>query len=198
MGNKKDILPDENVDWQAFILEQAVQNGSLFGIVVLAFGIATALLNFSRLLIHHLFGRQFNIWFAITQAQNSPLTLDRIKLELARMISFSLLLLGAVDILETITKPGKNYEMEELYKMALRVGIRITLAYFLGKEIEEIMLYQMAISSAHYDFDEEDETLSRLAVDETSKSKPQGLVKMTSKSSLSALKKVARRKSKAN
>jgi uncharacterized membrane protein len=76
---------------------------------------------------------------AMTQPQDSPLTIDRIKLELGRLLAFSLLLLVAADVMETLMKPMHDVEMEELYKMAMVGAIRTTLAYFLGKEIEEVM-----------------------------------------------------------
>ena len=62
-----------------------------------------------------------------------------LKLELAGIVSFSLLLLVAADVLETLLKPMHHMTMEDLYKMALVGAIRTTLAYFLGKETEEIL-----------------------------------------------------------
>jgi len=125
--------------FQEELLELALHSSSWFGCCVLMFGMGTAVLNYGLLMVQHLTGFKFNIIFAVTQKRNSPLTLDRIKLELAQMVGFSLLLLVAVDVLETLAKPGHEYEMEELYKMGLIGAIRTTLAYFLGKEMEEIM-----------------------------------------------------------
>eukprot|EP00536_Pseudo-nitzschia_multiseries_P003703 jgi/Psemu1/295305/fgenesh1_pm.58_\ len=141
---------------QVEILEQTLQYSSLFGSLVLVFGIATAVLNFGILLVQHVTGSRFNIQIAITQTRGSPLTLDRTKLELARMVSFSLLLLVAADVLETLLKPGHEYEMEELYKIAWIGGIRTTLAYFLGKETEEIM-HHIEHSEEHGEHNQEEE-----------------------------------------
>ena len=128
------------------MLEEALRYMNSFGSFVLLFGVATALVNFSLLLVQHVTGRPFHVVLAVTQKHRSPLTLDRIKLELTQMVSFSLLLLVAVDVLETLLKPGHEFAMEELYKMVLIGSIRTTLAYFLGKETEEI-LHHIAHSS---------------------------------------------------
>jgi uncharacterized membrane protein len=127
---------------QGEIFEQALQYMNSFGSIVLLFGVAISFVNFFLLLVQYMTGFSFYIVFAITQKQRSILTLDRIKLELARMIGYSLLLLVASDILETLLKPATGahaYDMDELYKMILIGGIRTTLAYFLGKETEEIL-----------------------------------------------------------
>lgn len=124
---------------QQEILEQALQYMSSFGSYVLLFGVAVAFVNFFLLIIQCVTGLSFYIVFAVTQKPRSVLTLDRIKLELARMIAFSLLLLVAADVLETLLKPGHAFKMDELYKMVLIGSIRTTLAYFLGKETEEIL-----------------------------------------------------------
>lgn len=156
------------VGLQQEMLEQVLHRTSLFGIIVLLFGIATAILNFWLLLVQHLLGRSFNIVLAVTQAKKSPLSLDHIKLELARMVSFLLLLLVAVDVLETLSKPGHHYAMEELYKMILIGSIRTTLAYFLGKETEDIMHHiKQAQNQIH---SEEHEALKPEDEDETKKS----------------------------
>lgn len=59
-----------------------------------------------------------------------------------------MLLLVAADVLETLLKPGHAYEFEELYKMAIIGTIRTALAYFLGKETEEI---EHAVNHHHED-----------------------------------------------
>jgi uncharacterized membrane protein len=118
---------------QEEIFKQALQYMNSFGSIVLIFGVAISFINFFLLLVQYMTGYSFYIVFAITQKQQSILTLDRIKLKLARMIGFSLLLLVAADVLETLLKPGHAYEMDELYKMILIGGICTTLAYFLGK-----------------------------------------------------------------
>ena len=133
---------------QEEIFEQALQYMNYFGSIVLIFGVAISFVNFFLLLVQYMTGYSFYIVFATTQKQRSILTLDRIKLELARMIGFSLLLLVAADVLETLLKPSHAYEMDELYKMTLIGGVRTTLAYFLGKETEEI-LHHIAAHSRH-------------------------------------------------
>jgi len=106
---------------------------------ILLVSVSIALLNVSLLVAQYLFGKKFNIQLAITQPANSPLTLDRIKLELGRFVGFCLLMLVPADVLETLLKPMHHVSMEDLYKVALVGTIRTTLAYFLGKEMEEIM-----------------------------------------------------------
>ena len=130
------------------IRSNGVQYMNYFGSIVLIFGVAISFVNFFLLLVQYMTGYSFYIVFAITQKQRSILTLDRIKLELARMIGFSLLLLVAADVLETLLKPSHAYEMDELYKMTLIGGVRTMLAYFLGKETEEI-LHHIAAHSGH-------------------------------------------------
>ena len=135
------------------VLEEALHHGISFGSLVLIFGIATAVLNFGLLLVQYATGFRFRMLLAVTQKRGAPLTLDRTKLELAQMVGFSLLLLVAVDVLETMLKPGHEYGMEELYKMILIGAIRTTAAYFLGKETEEIM-HHIKHSEGHEDVDE--------------------------------------------
>lgn len=106
---------------------------------ILLLAVAVALLNLSLLLVQHLVGRPFRMQLAVTQPRGSPLSLDRIKLELARFVGFCLLLLVPADVLETLIKPMHDVTMEELYKLAIVGGVRTTLAYFLGKEMGEIM-----------------------------------------------------------
>jgi len=65
-------------------------------------------------------------------------SLDTIRLHLGSWVTFSLELLVAADVIDTLTKPAHMYKMESLYKIGLVVIIRTTLAYFLGKELEEI------------------------------------------------------------
>lgn len=133
---------------QEEIFEQALQYMNYFGSIVLIFGVAISFVNFFLLLVQYMTGYSFYIIFATTQKERSMLTLDRIKLELARMIGFSLLVLVAADVLETLLKPSHAYEMDELYKMTLIGGVRTTLAYLLGKEIEGILRH-IAAHSGH-------------------------------------------------
>jgi uncharacterized membrane protein len=106
---------------------------------ILLASVTVALLNVALLVVQHLSGRKLRMVLAVTQPQGSSLTMDRVKLELGRLLSFSLLLLVAADALETLMKPMHHVEMEELYKLVMVCAIRTTLAYFLGKEIEEVM-----------------------------------------------------------
>mmetsp|Transcript_17985 Transcript_17985/g.49935 ORF Transcript_17985/g.49935 Transcript_17985/m.49935 type:complete len:107 (-) Transcript_17985:1165-1485(-) len=77
------------------------------------------------------------------------------------MVAFSLLLLVAADVLETLLKPGHEYAIQELcYKIAWIGGIRTTLAYFLGKETEEIMHHIAHGEEVHNGHHHEEETTS--------------------------------------
>ena len=129
---------------------------SALGVVNVACGwillasVTVALLNVFLLIIQHLIGYKFRMVLAITQPQGSALTLDRIKLELGRLLAFSLLLLVAADVLETLMKPMHDVAMEELYKMAMVGAIRTALAYFLAKELEEVM-HHIEHAESHHD-----------------------------------------------
>ena len=65
-------------------------------------------------------------------------TIDNIRLRLGSGITFALELLVAADVIDTLTKPAHLYQMETLQKIAVVVGIRTALSYFLNKEIEEL------------------------------------------------------------
>jgi uncharacterized membrane protein len=141
MGNTKE--PPESVHhaYGTVAFESALELVNLFCGWILLASVAVALLNVALLVLQHLSGRKLRMVLAVTQPQGSPLTIDRIKLELGRFLAYSLLLLVAADVLETLMKPMHDVEMEELYKLAIVGAIRTTLAYFLGKEIEEVMHY---------------------------------------------------------
>jgi uncharacterized membrane protein len=117
---------------------------------ILLASVTVALLNVALLILQHLTGYNFRMVLAVTQPQGSALTLDRIKLELGRLLAFSLLLLVAADVLETLMKPMHDVAMEELYKMAMVGAIRTALAYFLGKELEEVM-HHIEHAESHHD-----------------------------------------------
>ena len=73
----------------------------------------------------------------------SRLTHHRIltSLSLVQIISYSLLalnLLAASDVIETLVRPSHEQHMDALYKLGIVVGVRTVLAYFLGKEAEEV------------------------------------------------------------
>lgn len=63
---------------------------------------------------------------------------NKIRLNLGTMITFSLELLVCADVIETLTKPAAHYRIEQLIKIAFVVAIRTCLAYFQGKELEEL------------------------------------------------------------
>merc|ERR1712113_846458 len=67
-----------------------------------------------------------------------PPTLQSVRFSLCSMILVALNFLVAVDIIETLIKPSHVYEMVDLYKLALIAAVRTALAYFLGKETEEL------------------------------------------------------------
>ena len=69
---------------------------------------------------------------------NGKCTIDNIRLRLGSGITFALELLVAADVIDTLTKPAHLYQMETLQKIAVVVGIRTALSYFLNKEIEEL------------------------------------------------------------
>mmetsp|Transcript_30255 Transcript_30255/g.39628 ORF Transcript_30255/g.39628 Transcript_30255/m.39628 type:complete len:178 (+) Transcript_30255:29-562(+) len=125
---------------------------------ILLISVSIALLNVALLVAQHFLGKKFNIQLAITQPAKSPLTLDRIKLELGRFVGFCLLMLVPADVLETLLKPMHHVSMEDLYKVAMVGAIRTTLAYFLGKELEEVMHHiEHAEHSDHHGEEHHDE-----------------------------------------
>ena len=56
----------------------------------------------------------------------------------AMLRSKCLLSLVAVDVIETLIKPTELYKLEDLYKLSIVAGVRTLLAYFLGKETNEL------------------------------------------------------------
>jgi hypothetical protein len=59
-------------------------------------------------------------------------------------------LLISADVIETLTQPATAYTQESLIKIAFVVAIRTVLAYFLGKELEELEKHaHEAASHAH-------------------------------------------------
>mmetsp|Transcript_25262 Transcript_25262/g.37299 ORF Transcript_25262/g.37299 Transcript_25262/m.37299 type:complete len:185 (-) Transcript_25262:188-742(-) len=150
-GHDNDHPHNEFFELQAEIFEQALHYINLIGSWVLLFAVAIALLNVGLLVIQYFTGFKLKILFALTQPNAKSLTLDHIKLELSRIVSFSLLLLVAADVLETLLKPLHDLTMEDLYKMAIVGAIRTTLAYFLGKEMEEIMHHIEHAEHNHHD-----------------------------------------------
>jgi len=76
-------------------------------------------------------------------------SLDVIRLNLGKMLAYSLEVLVAADIIDTLTKPAHAYKLESLYKIGLVVVIRTVLSYFLGKEMEEIE-HSLSKKKAHF------------------------------------------------
>lgn len=109
-----------------------------FAGLVIIFAAAVAALNVGILALSYLGGRPLQMWLSVTQ-RRQIVSLDRIKLECGRLIAFSLLLLVAADVIETLVHPLHDVSLETLGKMGIVGVLRTGLAYFLGKEIEEIM-----------------------------------------------------------
>ena len=104
---------------------------------VILFALGVACLNAAALVLSHVTGSPMKMLLALTQ-RGKHVSLDRIKLETGRLIAFSLLLLVAADVIETLVHSMHDTSMEDLYKMCLMGALRTGLAYFLGKELEEI------------------------------------------------------------
>jgi uncharacterized membrane protein len=107
------------------------------GGMVLLFAAAVAALNCMLLAVSYLTWRPLKMWLAVTQPR-AAVNLDRVKLEFGRLTAFALLLLVAADVLETLVHPLHDLKMDDLLKMGVVGVIRTGLAYFLGKEVEEI------------------------------------------------------------
>jgi uncharacterized membrane protein len=76
--------------------------------------------------------------YAKFQGKASDLSLEKIRLDLGQLITYSLELLVAADVIETLTAPSHSYHIDTLYKIGMIVAIRTVLSYFLGKELEEL------------------------------------------------------------
>lgn len=166
MASMYDALFEDALHWINFV-----------GSWILLFGVGVALLNFGFLVVQHFTGYRFKkMFFALTQPDASRLSLDHIKLELSRIVAFSLLILVAADVLETLLKPMHDLTMEDLYKMALVGAIRTTLAFFLGKEMEEIMHHIAHADHDHHDDDDHHDAAapSKEVATTVSKEEPSG------------------------
>ena len=104
---------------------------------IILFAACVATLNVALLATSHFLGSPVRMWLAVTQPKAS-VSLDRIKLEFGRAVAFSLLVLVAADVIETLIHPLHDIALNELYKMGIMGALRTTLAYFLGKELEEM------------------------------------------------------------
>lgn len=112
------------------VFEQSAEIINLFGGLILLYASVQAILDTVILSLQKLTKNQCIL--------GSPRSLSRIRLHLGRLITFSLELLVAGDVIETLTKSVDNYKIETLYKIGLVVMIRTALSYFLGIEIKEI------------------------------------------------------------
>ena len=112
------------------LFEQSAEVISLFGGIILLYASLKAIGDTIIMLLQK-----------ITKNQNmfgSPKSLNKIRLNLGKLITYSLELLVAGDVIETLTKSVDSYKIETLYKIGLVVIIRTALSYFLGIEIKEI------------------------------------------------------------
>jgi len=121
-------------DWLFSTGLETINRGA--GLIIL-FAASVAALNMALLVLSYLTGRPVNMWLAITQ-RHAAVSLDRIKLEFGRMVAFSLLILVAADVIETLVHPLHDVSLEALYKQGIVGVVRTGLAYFLGKEVHEI------------------------------------------------------------
>jgi uncharacterized membrane protein len=76
--------------------------------------------------------------YAKLLGKESDLSLEKIRLDLGQLITYSLELLVAADVIETLTAPSHSYHIDTLYKIGLIVAIRTVLSHFLGKELDEL------------------------------------------------------------
>lgn len=115
------------------LFEAAATAINFVGGLVLLVAAVIAIINTAHLTLLSLGDRKGKILIGKGEA-----SLDSIRLSLGSMITYSLELLVAADVIDTLTKPAHEYKIESLYKIGLVVVIRTTLAYFLGKEIEVV------------------------------------------------------------
>jgi len=113
--------------WAPHVFETAADVINFTGGTVLLVASAIAIVNTILLSSNKVFGLKLHT--------NS---LDKIRLNLGVMITFSLELLVCADVIDTLTKPASHYKLDQLQKIAFVVGIRTVLSYFLGKELEEL------------------------------------------------------------
>ena len=109
------MLEIENIfNWIAKIID-------IIGIIILVYG-------FLKLLIKYLFIEVNNI------KQTAIRKIQSIRCELGVYILLALDFLIASDIIHTIT----DLSQEQLIELSVMIVIRISIGYFLGKEIDEI------------------------------------------------------------
>jgi uncharacterized membrane protein len=126
-GATDSILPFSTHDFFEVSADFINATGGFFLVV----SCAVTIIEIVNLVLHR--GRETNQIF-----NKGKSSVDAIRLSLGQMITFALELLVAADVIDTLTKPAHAFKMEALYKIALVVVIRTTLAFFLGK----VMQYQ--------------------------------------------------------
>ncbi len=123
------------------VFEQSAEVINLFGGLILLYASMKAIGDTLILMLQKLTKNQSIL--------GSPRSLNRIRLHLGRLITYSLELLVAADVIETLTKSVDNYKIETLYKIGLVAIIRTALSYFLGIEIKEIEETESLKEHAH-------------------------------------------------
>ena len=106
--------------------------------LVLTIACFGALLNCVIFIVNAFTGTSFNRCLDFLQLPPGKPSLTIIRFSLCSMILTSLNFLVAVDVIETLIKPASLYKLVDLYKLAIVAGVRTLLAYFLGKETEEL------------------------------------------------------------
>ena len=105
---------------------------------LLLFACFSALANTFVFFFNKLFERKVKTPFDFIRAPGGTPSLTSIRFSLCSMILVALNFLVAVDVIETLIKPASSYLIMDLYKLAIVAGVRTLLAYFLGKETEEL------------------------------------------------------------
>jgi len=106
--------------------------------LLLLFSCFVALVNTSIYMLNRIFGTSMSGVLDISGGHQGPVSIAAIRLSLCTMILVALNFLVASDVIDTLIQPASSYQMEDLYKLAMIASIRTLLAYFLGKEVEEI------------------------------------------------------------
>ena len=114
---------------------EVIAAGSAAGLLLLL-SCLIAIVNVTIFFINRLFHTKFKS--PLDLYKDAPPSLTQIRWSLCSMILVSLNFLVAVDVIETLIKPASQYLLEDLYKLAIVAGVRTLLAYFLGKETEEL------------------------------------------------------------
>lgn len=118
--------------------EVALQGINYAAGLLLTFACIGAVYNAVIFLINATFGTKFRRRIDFLPLPPGPPSLTLIRFSLCSMILASLNFLVAVDVIETLIKPAHAYKLVDLYKLAIVAGVRTLLAYFLGKETEEL------------------------------------------------------------